>query len=127
MFLRRLLNSRAMLTTLSTSTNSFFKSRNYLKGKELADFREQWSKYSPREKMQIAINQSKPACGDVLISQGDFHKMEGDLNLAIQCYKEAVKLNNDCGPEAEEKIIAINNLKKTDVDRVFEHNLKVHI
>jgi tetratricopeptide (TPR) repeat protein len=117
MFIRRLIPSQGLL---SKATSSFFQSRNYKTGDDLKKYRAFWATLTPRQQMFIAINQRKPACGEVLISKGDFYRNENCFELAIECYNQAFALNKDCETLAKAKIAQINNLKKTDL--VDENN-----
>ena len=124
MFLRQLLKSRP---NIAKNVSTFFKSRTYLTGKELVAFRKQWDKFTPEERIQIAVNDNNPPCGDVLISKGDYFQQINAIYQARCCYEGAIQMNKDCEDVAKARIAKLDKqgqnkmveqdpLKKTNHD-----------
>jgi hypothetical protein len=134
MFLRQLLKSRPIMTK---NVSAFFKSRTYLTEKELVAFRKQWDKFTPEERIQIAVNDNNPPCGDVLISKGDYFQQINAVYQARCCYEGAIQMNKDCEDIAKARIAKLDEqgqdkrmeqdqLKKTDRDDEIRINHRVY-
>jgi hypothetical protein len=111
MFLRNLI-FKSRSPVLAKSKYTFFQIHNYLTGAALAEFRKEWYSYSLMERMQIAVTENSPLCGDVLITKGDYFKQEMLIFQAEYCYNKAVEMNADCADVVNARIAELAKHQK---------------
>lgn len=110
MFLRNVrLKSRSIIAKPKCA---FFQSRTYLTGAALAEFRKDWHAYTPAQRLQIAVTEDSPPCGDVYITKGDYFMQEMQLFQAHYCYVKAKTMTTDCTNVANERIAALEKLER---------------